>query len=69
MHKSRIKRLEERVEALEKALATKMAEPDDQGKRNEPDESDTMSGSSELDWDTALGRIKEANRPERKSAH
>ena len=62
MYKRRIKRLEERIEALEKALVARTAEPHDPSTRNEPDESDSMSGSSELDWDVALERIKEANR-------
>lgn len=62
MHKSRIRRLEERVEALEKALAGKKAGANVQRKRNESDDSGTGSCSSELDWDKGLERIKEANR-------
>lgn len=61
MYKSRIRRLEERVEALEKALAGKKAGANVHRKRIEPNDLYTGLGSSELDWDKALERIKEAN--------
>lgn len=62
MRKSRIKRLEARVDVLEKALAIEAGMAKKRVKKEEPGRLGIVSGSSELDWDTALRRIKEANR-------